>query len=492
MKRSSVRALAAALALTAPWVLLWTARTGLPTAVGISSPGVAYRPPSALAAIPTGGIVALSGIAVLGGSFLLAWAAETAEKDVPRAIAIAVLAVLAVAPEYAVDALFAFNAGAGGATADACAQFTVAELDRIADLPQDAIETPRERLGRSCHDANLAVANMTGANRILIGIGWAGIALFTVYRAASEYDPAVTERTGVMTDAVQLDRDIGLEVVFLLAATAWAFLVPLGGGIDALDMGVLVAIYVGYILVVIRGDVDTDHDHIGVPASLQGLRKPRRIAVIVALFVYSGLVIFIAVEPFAHGLEELGKAAGIPGFFMIQWVAPLASEAPELIVVLYLVNKARSTAGFNALISSKLNQWTLLIGTLVVVYSLALGRYGALPFDAKQSAEIWLTAAQSLFAISVLVNFEISVREALLLLVLFLSQVLLEFLIIQGLALPVSSDDLLIGYSVLYVVLAMALFVARRRSFGLLLRETGDTISRAASTHSEPAPGSDD
>jgi len=80
---------------------------------------------------------------------------------------------------------------------------------------------------------------------------------------------------------------------------------------------------------------------------------------------------------------------------MIQWIAPLASEAPELIVVVYLVNKARSTAGFNALISSKLNQWTLLIGTLVVVHSLALGRYGVLAFDFKQSAEIWLTAAQS-------------------------------------------------------------------------------------------------
>jgi len=57
--------------------------------------------------------VGVTGIAILGASFLLAWGAETAEKDVPRAFAIAVLAVLAVAPEYAVDALFAWNAGAG-------------------------------------------------------------------------------------------------------------------------------------------------------------------------------------------------------------------------------------------------------------------------------------------------------------------------------------------------------------------------------------------
>jgi len=492
MRRSSLRALAAAIALTAPWVLVWTARTGLPAVLGVLAPGVAYKPPASAAAIPTAAVVVTSGIAVLGASFLLAWAAETAEKDVPRAFAIAVLAVLAVAPEYAVDALYAFNAGAGGATADACAQFTAAELDRIAGLPQSAIDTPEERLARSCHDANLAVANMTGANRILIGIGWAGIALFTVYRAASEYDPAVTERTGVLTNAVSLDRSIGLEVVFLLAATVWAFLVPLGGGIDAVDMLVLVGIYVCYILVILRGDVDTDHDHIGVPAYLQGFRKPRRIAVVVGLFVYSGLLIFIAVEPFAHGLEDLGKAAGVPPFFMIQWIAPLASESPELIVVIYLVNKARSTAGFNALISSKLNQWTLLIGTLVVVYSLALGRYGALPFDAKQSAEIWLTAAQSLFAISVLINFEISVREAIVLLTLFCSQVGLEFLIIRGLTFPLSPYELLIVYSGLYVVLAIGLFATRWRAFRLLVRETGGTVSSAAFPDRDGTPGSDD
>jgi len=427
------------------------------------------------------GTVAASGVAVLGASFLLAWGAETAEKDVPRAFAIAVLAVLAVAPEYAVDALFAWNAGAGGATAEACAQLTSAE-----------IEAQATQLAEACHDANLAIANMTGANRILIGIGWAGIALFTVYRAGAGDDPAVVERPGFLADAVSLDRDIGLEVVFLLAATAWAFLVPLGGGIDALDLFVLVGLYVAYILVVLRGDVDPDSHHVGVPAYLQTLPKPRRIATVVALFVYSGLLIFIAVEPFAHGLEELGTAAGVPPFFMIQWVAPLASEAPELIVVLYLVNKARSTAGFNALISSKLNQWTLLIGTLVVVYSLALGQYGALPFDRKQSAEIWLTAAQSLFAIAVLVDFEISVREALVILLLFCSQVFFEFLVVQDVVLPLSSYELLLSYSAVYVVLAVGLFVGRRRALRELLEDAAGVIGRAAFPEEEPAAGADD
>ena len=320
--------------LTAPWLGSWL--TG--TAEGFSA----------------GLTVAVAGVGILGASFLLTWGAETAEKDVPRAFAIAVLAVLAVAPEYAVDALYAWQAGVQAGT------------------PAGA------------EAGNLAVANMTGANRILIGIGWAGIALFTVFRAGADDDPAVKDRAGFLKDAVSLDRDISLEIAFLLAATLWAFLVPLGGGIDIFDMTFLVGLYVLYIGVVLRGEPEEEVEHVGVPAMLGKIPNPYRALTVITLFVFSGLIIFTAVEPFAHSLELMGEAVGVPSFFMIQWIAPLASESPELIVVVVLVRKARSTAGFNALVSSKLNQWTLLIGTLVIVHSIALGQYGALEFDANR------------------------------------------------------------------------------------------------------------
>ncbi|WP_435069956.1 sodium:calcium antiporter [Haloplanus sp. C73] len=437
MRRQSLLALGGAVALTLPWIVSWLS-------------GVAHG-------FSTGVTVLVSGLSVLGASFLLAWGAETAEKDVPRAFAIAILAVLAVAPEYAVDALYAWNAGVFAGTE------------------------------RGIEAGNLAVANMTGANRILIGIGWAGVALFTVFRSGSDDDPAVEKRSGFLADAVSLDRDIGLEIVFLFAATLWAFLVPFNGGIDILDMAVLVGLYVVYIAVVLKGDVEADEAHVGVPAYLQTFSKPVRAVTVLSLFAYSGMMIFTAVEPFAHGLEQLGQNIGIPSFFMIQWIAPLASESPELIVVVYLVNKARSTAGFNALISSKLNQWTLLIGTLVVVYSIALGQYGALPFDQKQSGEIWLTAAQSFFAIALLINFEISVREAIVLLVLFLTQVLSEFLLIRGvLELPISDYELLLVFTGIYLVLGVGLFVSRRKALGAIVRQSAGTINDAFFGQSEP------
>ncbi|WP_254547069.1 sodium:calcium antiporter [Halomarina pelagica] len=439
--RHPLVAIAAALLLTVPFVALFvTHGWHLDPASTAESPHANVTPIAA---------VFVGGLAILGSAFLLAWGAETAEKDVPTAFAIAVLAVLAVAPEYAVDALYAWQAGADPGPSEA---------------------------------ANLAIANMTGANRILIGIGWSAIALFTIYRAKRSGDPAVRRRSGFLNDAVEIDRDISLEIALLLVATAYAFFVPLGGGIGIVDTVVLVGLYAFYIAVVVRGDVEEDGAHVGVPAYLQSLSKGPRIASVILLFAYSGLIIFEAVHPFALGLEELGTALGVPPFFMIQWIAPLASESPELIVVAYLVNKARSTAGFNALISSKLNQWTLLVGTLAVVYSIAAGHVGTLQFDQKQAAEIWITAAQSLFAIAVLSNFEISAREAITLLVLFVSQVVIEFAVIRVVSEPAATQlsiDVLYAYTGIYLLLGAWLFVRRREEVRRLVGRTASTARDA-------------
>ena len=426
-------AVAVALVLTMPWIGTFISYGGY----GTVHPGENIAPVTA---------VLVAGFAILGAAFLLVWAAETAEKDVPQAFAIAVLAVLAVAPEYAVDALYAWEVGAGSSQA-----------------------------------ANLAVANMTGANRILIGLGWSGIALFTIYCAKRTADPAVESRSGVLADVVTLDRGISTEITFLLVATAFAFFISLSGGIGPLDILFLVRLFALYILI-IRGDVEETEEHVGVPAYFQQYPKLPRIVIVFFGFAFSGAIIFTAVHPFAEGLERLGLEYGIPEFFMIQWLAPLASESPELIVVAYPVNKARSTAGFNALISSKLNQWTLLIGTLAVVYSISAGAVGTLPFDSKQAAEIWITAAQSFFAIAILANFEISTREAIALLVLFVTQVLAEFYLIQTYAEPVATNisiNILYAYTAVYIVLGVGLFITRRENVRGLIERTIST-GRAA------------
>ncbi len=428
--RHPLVAFAAVVALTIPWLLL--------------------RGLGLVATLPVTAVILVSGVAVVGAAFVLTWGAETAEMDVPRSFALAVLAIIAVAPEYAVDALYAWDAG----------QFAGTQ--------------------RGMEASNLAVANMTGANRILVGLGWSLIALYAIYRARTTNDEAVTRRDGFLADSVQLEPRISIELLFLGAATVYALFIPFLGGIDAIDAIVLVGLYGAYVVVILRSET-THEPQLGVPGYLQALPRTRRITAVLAMFTYSAFIILIAVKPFARGLETLGPQLGLSSFFMIQWVAPLASESPEFIATAYLVRKLRTTSAFNALISSKLNQWTLLIGTLVVVYSISLGEYGVLEFSRKQAGEIWLTAAQSFFAVTLLVNFEISVREAVALLALFALQFLPFFQDYRG----------LLVFSAVYLLLGVALLVRRRRDIPTVLRRAREHAGGGAVDGLAPPDGHD-
>ena len=43
------------------------------------------------------------GVEILGAAFLLSWGAEVAQMDISRGLALAILARIAILPEYAVD-----------------------------------------------------------------------------------------------------------------------------------------------------------------------------------------------------------------------------------------------------------------------------------------------------------------------------------------------------------------------------------------------------
>src|SRR5687767_1824361 len=94
------------------------------------------------------------GLAIVGAAFLLSWAAEVAQLDISAGLAIAVLAFIAVLPEYAVDLVFALNGGEA-----------YKEFGAVCQAP--------ELVGQRESNCALALANMTGANRLLIGLGWA-------------------------------------------------------------------------------------------------------------------------------------------------------------------------------------------------------------------------------------------------------------------------------------------------------------------------------
>src|SRR6266508_4296885 len=93
--------------------------TSVLLAIGITLPAIALR----IGGGSLGhGFDALAfGLAIVGAAFILSWAAEVALLVISAGLAIAVLALIAVLPEYAVDFVFAWQGGnAFESTGPAC------------------------------------------------------------------------------------------------------------------------------------------------------------------------------------------------------------------------------------------------------------------------------------------------------------------------------------------------------------------------------------
>jgi cation:H+ antiporter len=312
-----------------------------------------------------------AGAGILGAAFLLSWASEAAQLDIPQALALLFLALVAVLPEYAVDVYFAWRAGTDPA-------YTA-----------------------------FATANMTGGNRLLLGVGWAVPVL------------AVWLRTG--RREIVLPRDQAVEVNYLALATLYSFVIPVKGTLSIVDTAVLLAIFLGYARAASRAH-HTEPDLEGPAAALAALPPAGRRGAVMALFAVAAATIFTAAEPFAEGLIATGRHFGIEEFLLVQWLAPLASEAPEFVVAVLFALKGAAAAGIGTMVSSKVNQWTLLVGALPAAYALSHGSLHPMILDARQREEIFLTSAQSVFGLCVIANFRFAVGEALALLVLFAAQ----------------------------------------------------------------------
>lgn len=395
-------------------------------AAGLTIPGLFLR---FSGGHPTPWVSALLfGIAVVGSAFLLAWAAEALQVDVSQGLALAVLALIAVLPEYAVDFVFASKAG----------------------------KDPEQY-------APLALANMTGANRLLIGVGWSLVVLLAAWRMrriakADNYD-------GPLDDEVQLGRSHSIEIGFLAVATIYSLTLPLKHSITLVDSVVLVSLFIAYMVRVARAPAE--EPHLVGPAQLIGsLPRTRRRLVVGLLLAFAAGVILACAEGFAEALVETGTEFGISQFLLVQWVAPLASEAPELLIAGLFAWRLNTEAGLGALVSSKVNQWTLLVGTLPIVFAVSSNSLHGLPLDTLQREELFLTAAQSAFAVAVLANRSISVREAFTLLGLFLSQFVL------GAVLPEAIHEVeRIGVGVIYLLLAGRILWRQRVAIPGLFRD---------------------
>ncbi len=372
------------------------------------------------------------GLAVVGAAFMLAWAAEAAQVDISAGLSLALLALVAVLPEYAVDFVFTWKAG-----------------KHPVEFAPDAL------------------ANMTGGNQLLIGAGWSLVVLVGAYRIRQSRRGRELHNVREIPESseIELARSNSVAIAFLLIATVYGLTLPLHRTLTLIDAALLVTIFVVYIVRVARAPAGDPH-LVGPALTIGSMPTVRRRVVVAALFGAAIVTILVCAEPFAQSLVDTGRKFSIDDFVLISLIAPLASEAPELLIAGMFAWRLDANAGLGTLVSSKVNQWTLLVGTLPIVFAISSSGLHGLPIDAIQREELFVTAAQSAFAVAVLANRRISVKEAGILLGVWLVQLVTKLPLFDSI-----HTEARISIGVLYLVMAAVIVWRQRANFRPLLRD---------------------
>ncbi len=319
---------------------------------------------------------------VLFSALLIAWAAESAQFLISQGMALAILAWVQTLPEFAVEAVIAWQSG------------------------------------RDPSRIHLMTANFTGALRLLTGLGWP-----MIYVTAAFFH---RRRTGRPLRTLKLEDEHCVEVVALAPPLLYFFFIWFKATLTLADSFVLFAIYAAYLVVLKRippQEQEKIEDMEAIPRWILNQKPLFRNSIITSLFVGGALILYLVAQPFLESMLALALGMGFSTFIFVQWVAPFLSEFPEKISAFYWARKVDSApmAVMN-MVSSNINQWTMLVAMLPIVYSFSHGHVSIIPFSADQRAEILLTIAQSLLGMLLLANMEYDWFEAVGLFVLWFIQ----------------------------------------------------------------------
>jgi cation:H+ antiporter len=349
---------------------------------------------SLLAAVPAGSASTGSSLAALwtfpamiGAAFLVAWGAEAAEFLMSQGLALALLALIQTAPEFAVEAVIAWKAG------------------KNPDM------------------VHLAIANFTGSLRLLTGLGWP-----MIYAVATYFS---RKRRGRPLGTLKLSDDHAVEVLGLLPPLAYFVLVWAKGSLSLVDAAVLGSTYAVYLGVLLRmppreETLEQDDEIPAVSRWALSFSGGKRWAAVLLLLGGGGVVIFLVAEPFLASMLALASSLGMSQFVFIQWVAPFLSEFPEKTSAFAWARRiTRAPVALMNMVSSNINQWGVLSGLLAVIYCWSHGSTEPLPFDAFQRSEILLTILQAFLGWIFLASMDLAAYEAAGLFLLWLIQLLI-------------------------------------------------------------------
>jgi len=311
---------------------------------------------------------------ILVSALVIGWAAEAAQFLFSQGLALAILAWLQTLPEFAVEAVIAWEAGTD---------------------PQKV---------------HLVTANFTGSLRLLVGLGWPMIYFTTVFFRKRK--PGEKKLLNI-----KLEGEHAVEVLGLLPPILYFVIIVLKGTLTLFDSVILFLMYVGY-LYILRKIPAQDQEKIEeagrIPRWILSQKPLRRDLSIAFLFIIGGIWLYLVAEPFLHSMLALATFLGVSQFVFIQWVSPFLSEFPEKVTAFNWARTVKKAPmALMNMVSSNINQWTVLVAMIPIVYSISAGKVSAIHFDSHQKVEIFLTIAQSALGMVLLANMEFRWYEAL-------------------------------------------------------------------------------
>ncbi|MBI3726006.1 hypothetical protein HY251_18920 [bacterium] len=300
--------------------------------------------------------------AVIAASMLISWSAEAAQFLISQGLAVAMIALLQVLPEFMIEAVFAWRA-----------------------------------------DTSNMLANLTGSNRLLMGLGWP---LIYVTAMVAHY-----WRTGRRLGPIELRPESSVEVWALILSSGYFLKILWWGSFVLFDGFVLLALFVVYTLVLFKLPAEEEGKEDLLAPSVVLVELPRRkcIAAIGVIMLLGGATMVFIADPFVGSMLSVAGAWGIREFYFVQWVAPFLTEFPEKVTAFYWAKRVTTAPmALVNMVSSKVNQWTLLAAMIPIVFSVSPHTQGAwyaraVPLDEK-AIEVWLSLSMTMYGAACLLK----------------------------------------------------------------------------------------
>jgi cation:H+ antiporter len=259
---------------------------------------------------------------------------------------------------------------------------------------------------------------------------------------------------------IRIKHEHAVEVVGVVPPLLYFAVILFKSTFSWVDAVVLLALYVGYLWVLLRHPPQSAESVAEAPAVARwAYRQPGwlRPAAVGGLFAVGGVLLYVTVQPFLESMLAIAGLMGVSQFVFVQWVAPFLSEFPEKLSAFYWARRVtHAPLALMNMVSSSINQWAVLAAMIPRIYGYSSlrhhGQWMDFHFDSAQRAEILLTLLQTGVGALLLANLEFHWFDAAILFSLWFAQFVH----------PALREGVSAAYGVWMVVL-VAGFIVRRR-----------------------------